>query len=53
MKFKKLRTIPLSKHRRIRTNVLFQKFATNFVLLIEHKKILGTIMLSNIGAVTK
>jgi hypothetical protein len=27
---KKRGTIPLSKHRRIRTNVLFQKNATNF-----------------------
>jgi len=53
MKSKKRRTIPLSKHRRIRMNVyLFPKFDMNFAHG-EDFKIPDTIKLSNIGAVTK
>jgi hypothetical protein len=51
MKFeKKLRTIPLSKHRRTRMNVL--PSASSAMTIFEKKKIHGTIKLSNNGAVT-
>src|SRR5690242_5324565 len=49
---KKRRTIPLSKHHCLRTNVLFQKIGTNFTHTRTSKKT-GTIKLSNIGTVTQ